>query len=113
MFQGPGIHHQTAKKHSLCLSVLSHIPFKKTQVNQALHSPIPRDIANHRHRLAIDLYLIPVYGKPNEQEEPYLYRSEAKAGTTKFFAYATVYVIRAHQRGTLAVHAIAKGETSV
>ncbi len=56
---------------------------------------------------------MPYYGRPSEAEAPYIYRFEAKAGTTSFFAYATVYVIHAHQRVTLAVHAIQRGETAV
>jgi putative transposase len=56
---------------------------------------------------------LPYYGQPNEAEAPYIYRSQAKAGTTSFFAYATVYVIRAHRRVTLAIHAVQRGETMV
>lgn len=81
------------------------------QANEALQGRLPDGIRNHRHRLAIDLHLIPYYGVPNEQEAPYIYRSKAKAGTTTFFAYATVYVIRRHHRVTLALHAIPRGET--
>lgn len=83
------------------------------QVNQALQSRLPLSIANHRHRLAIDLNLLPYYGTPSDAAAPYLYRSQAKAGTTTFFAYATVYVIRCHQRFTLALHAVRRGETLV
>lgn len=83
------------------------------QLNRALQSHLPSGIANHRHRLAIDLHLLPYYGRPSEAEAPYIYRSEAKAGTTSFFAYATVYVIRTHQRVTLAIHAVQRGETAV
>lgn len=83
------------------------------QLNRALQSHLPSGIANHRHRLAIDLHLLPYYGRPSEAEAPYIYRSEAKAGTTSFFAYATVYVIRTHQRVTLAIHAVQREETAV
>lgn len=83
------------------------------QVNAALQSRLPSGIVNHRHRLAIDLHLLPYYGQPSEAEVPYIYRSQAKAGTTSFFAYATVYVIRAHRRVTLAIHAVRRGETMV
>ncbi len=83
----------------------------EVQLNEALQSRLPAAIPNHRHRLAIDLNLIPYYGKPTPEEAPYIYRSRAKAGTTSFFAYATVYVIRAHQRVSLAIHAIPRGET--
>ena len=83
------------------------------QLNQALQAKLPSQIVNRRQRLAIDLHLIPYYGKPNEAEGRYVYRSCAKLGTTRFFAYATVYVIRAQQRVTLAVHAVPTGETLV
>ena len=85
----------------------------EAQLNDALHRRLPPQIANHRHRLAIDLNLIPYYGQPTSEEASYIYRSQAKAGTTSFFAYATVYVIRAHQRVSLAIHAIPRGETLV
>ena len=85
----------------------------EAQLNQALHSRLPAEIPNHRHRLALDLNLIPYYGQPTSEEADYIYRSRAKAGTTSFFAYATVYVISAHQRVTLAIHAIPRGETLV
>lgn len=102
---GNGVRHHLNKLEQM-------LPLER-QLNAALHQRLPKDIANHRHRLAIDLHLIPYYGTPNEQERPYLYRSQAKAGTTTFFAYATVYVVRCHQRVTLAVHAIPRGETLV
>lgn len=60
------------------------------QQNAALQSHLPSGLVNHRHRLAIDLHLLPYYGQPSEAEAPYIYRSQAKAGTTSFFAYATV-----------------------
>jgi putative transposase len=85
----------------------------ESQLNAALQSHLPSGIVNHRHRLAIDLHLLPYYGQPSEAEAPYIYRSQAKAGTTSFLAYATVYVIRAHRRVTLAIHAVRREETAV
>lgn len=85
----------------------------EAQVNAALQSRLPSGIVNHRHRLAIDLHLLPYYGQPSEAEAPHIYRSQAKAGTTSFWAYATVYVIRAHRRVILAIHAVRRGETMV
>ena len=95
------------------LNQLEDMAELETQANETLQGRLPDSIGNHRHRLAIDLHLIPYYGVPNEQERSYLYRSQAKAGTTTFFAYATVYVIGRHQRVTLALHAIPRGETMV
>jgi putative transposase len=83
------------------------------QINAALQSRLPSGIGRKKHCLAIDLHLIPYYGKPTAIEKPYIYRSQAKAGTTSFFAYATVYGIRRHKRVTLAIHAVPQQETLV
>ena len=95
------------------LSKLKDLSKLEAQLKQALQAQLPSQIVNRRQRLAIDLQLIPYYGKASDVEGRYLYRSEAKSGTTRFFAYATVYVIRAQQRVTLAVHAVPQGETLV
>ena len=83
------------------------------QVNTALQSRIPPKLAKKRHRMAIDLHLIPYYGKPTETEANYVYRSQAKSGTTRFFAYATIYVICRNKRVTLGIHAVPCDETMV
>lgn len=85
----------------------------ETQVNGLLQARLPANIVNYKQRLAIDLHLIPYYGEPSDAELPYIYRSAAKAGTTRFYAYATVYVIRHQQRVTLAIHAVPADETLV
>jgi Transposase DDE domain len=83
------------------------------QLNTALQSRIPPKLRNRSHRLAIDLHLIPYYGKPTDIEANYVYRSQSKAGTTRFFAYATVYAICRNKRVTLAIHAVPCNETLV
>ena len=95
------------------LSKLEDMSQLEAQLNQTLQAKLPSQIVNRRQRLAIDLHLIPDYGKASDVEGRYLYRSAAKSGTTRFFAYASVYVIRAQQRVTLAVHAVPQGETRV
>lgn len=85
----------------------------EAQLNQALQSRVPSRILGGKHRLAIDLHLIPYYGTPTATELPYIYRSQAKSGTTAFFAYATVYVIARNKRVTLAIHAVHRQETLV
>lgn len=74
--------------------------------------PFPSGIVNHRHHLAIDLHLLPYCGQPSEAEAPYIYRSQASGGTTSFCACATVYVIPAHRRVTLAIRRVRRGETA-
>jgi hypothetical protein len=83
------------------------------QLNAALQSRLPSRIKKRKHPLAIDIHLIPYYGEPTAAEAPYIYRSKAKSGTTRFFAYATVYLIRRHKRVTLALHALPRHETLV
>lgn len=95
------------------LDKLEDMSSLEAQLNAALHHRLPSKAINHRHRLAIDLHLIPYYGEPTAIEGPYIYRSQAKAGTTTFFAYASVYLIRRHHRVTLALHPVRQDETLV
>jgi hypothetical protein len=95
------------------LDKLDDMDSLETQLNAALQHQLPPKVVNHRHRLAIDLHLLPYYGHPSAQEVPYIYRSQAKAGTTSFFAYASVYLIRRHHRVTLAIHPVRNDETLV
>ncbi|MDV2992304.1 MAG: ISH3 family transposase ISMbu7 [Chroococcidiopsis sp. SAG 2025] len=95
------------------LDKLDEMQGLEAQLNQALQSRVPPRIARGKQRLAIDLHLIPYYGNPTPAEQPYIYRSQAKLGTTSFFAYATVYVIARNKRVTLAVHAVHRQETLV
>jgi hypothetical protein len=95
------------------LEKLDEMKSLEQQLNAALQSRIPPKLRNRSHRLAIDLHLIPYYGKPTDIEANYVYRSQAKAGTTRFFAYATVYAICRNKRVTLAIHAVPCTETLV
>lgn len=83
------------------------------QLNAALQSRMPAKLRKGKHCMAIDLHLIPYYGSASEAEAPYLYRSQAKAGTTSFFAYATIYVVCRNKRVTLGIHAVPCQETLV
>ena len=95
------------------LDKLADMATLEQHLNEALQSRIPPKISKGKHRIAIDLHLIPYYGNPSEAEAPYIYRSQAQAGTTSFFAYATVYVICRNKRVTLAIHAVHRQETLV
>ena len=85
----------------------------KGQLNDALAARMPGRLQGTRQRLAIDLNLIPYYGTPSAEEEPYIIRSQAKAGTCSFYAYATAYVIAKGKRITLALHPVRREETMV
>jgi len=95
------------------LDKLDDMDSLEAQLNAALHHQLPSKVINHRHKLAIDLHLLPYYGCASAQEAPYIYRSQAKAGTTSFFAYATLYLIRRHHRVTLGIHPVRNDETLV
>jgi len=95
------------------LDKLNDMATLERQLNGVLRSRIPAKICKGKHRIAIDLHLIPYYGRASETEAPYIYRSQAKDGTTSFFAYATVYVICRNKRVTLGIHAVHRQETLV
>ena len=65
---------------------INNFELLESQINQALKSRIPARIQKGCLKIAIDLNLIPYYGKPLNEELPYIYRSEAKSGTCSFYA---------------------------
>jgi putative transposase len=79
------------------------------RLNRALAAGLSRGLRRGRHRLALDLTLIPYHGQPMTDEAE-VYRSQAKSGTTHFHAYATAYLIRHGQRFTVALTAVGKGD---
>lgn len=95
------------------LSKVRTVEEVEAQLNGALKARIPARIRKGRQKVSIDLNLIPYYGIPSEEEQPYIYRSQAKAGTCSFYAYATLYVIAKGKRITLALHAVENTERLV
>ena len=59
-------------------------------------------------KFAIDFNEIPFYGTESNKDDTR--NSRAKKGTTRFFVYATIYVILRNKRYTLAVKYVRKGE---
>ncbi len=57
--------------------------------------------------------MIPYYGKADAEELPYIYRSQAKAGTCSFYAYATLYILKKGKRVTLAILGVRWLDTKV
>jgi putative transposase len=74
----------------------------EAQCQAVLTDRLPDDVVRRRQRVAIDLTSLPYYGCP-AVEAGELRRGEAKAGTTRFHAYATAYLVRAGRRLTLAL----------
>ena len=95
------------------LSKIDNFPELEKEINQALISKLPRRIKKRKHKIAIDLNLIPYYGTSRIKEEDYIYRSQAKNGTRSFFAYATIYIITKNKRLTIALLGVKRSYTSV
>jgi hypothetical protein len=70
--------------------------------NALLVERLPPGLLGRRLRVAIDLTLLPYYGRTTVEPDQ-LRRGEAQAGTTRFHCYATASVLRAGQRVTLAL----------
>jgi DDE family transposase len=84
----------------------------KRKVNAAFRAHLPRALRRRRKRplrVIIDLTLIPYYGE-HSLDNLEIYRSQKKAGTRSFFAYATAYVLFHGQRFTLAVTPVTRSE---
>ncbi len=103
-----------------CGSDIRYHPDKYNDMNElesnickALHDRLPPRIYKGRQAVAVDLNLIPWYGKPSPAEEPYICRSQAKVGTCSFCAYATLYIIRKGKRITAAVIPVRRDDTDV
>src|SRR5436305_1511133 len=80
----------------------THAPLPTRPGNAALVAHLPDDVVPRPQRVAIDVTLLPSYGRP-AVEAGELRRGEAKAGTTRFHAYATAYLVRDGRRLTLAL----------
>ena len=95
------------------LNKISDFKELEIQLNSALKSKIPKGLKKKNLILAIDLNLIPYYGKPKDSEKSYIYRSKAKDGTGSFYAYATLYTIKKGKRVTLAIRGVRWQDTKV
>ena len=82
------------------------------KVNAAFRAHLPKALRRRRKRplrVIVDLTLIPYYGD-HALDNLEIYRSEKKAGTRSFFAYATAYVLLHGQRFTLAVTPVTRSD---
>jgi len=89
--------------HDALLPQLADHAKLQHQINRLLLRST-RKLVNAKRRaypLAIDLNLIPYYGKPGSTE--WIYTSKARQGTKRFHADATAYVICHGQRYTVAL----------
>jgi hypothetical protein len=94
-----------APSYNLLYTYLKNIVLKpltleeiEKRCNDVIVSTFPPRLNVHPQKVAIDLVLIPFYGDEETEE---IRRSQAKKSTTKFFCYASAYLIKKNKRITL------------
>ncbi len=75
----------------------------EAQMNAVLQRRLPKKLLAPRLPTAVDITEIPYHGQYDEDEEEIVRRGRAKSGTTHFYCFATLYVIKKHKRYTLAI----------
>lgn len=91
------------------LATLPNYAELQRRVQRALVGDLPKALRRRRQILAVDLHLVPYYGQAF-QDPKEIYRSQAKAGTNSFHAYASLYVVCHGQRFTVALTPVTQGE---
>jgi hypothetical protein len=79
----------------------------QARLNRALQDCVPKAVRRGKRaaKVAIDLNLLPYYGRPDPKDNM-VYRGQEKAGTHYHHAYATAYLVRKGRRFTLAMLAV-------
>jgi putative transposase len=91
------------------LATLPEFAELEKRLNRALMGDGSKALRRRQQRLAIDLHLVPYYSQPFADAKE-IYRSQAKAGTNHFHAYASAFVVGHGQRSTVALTAVERGE---
>jgi len=82
----------------------------ESRLNEGFKASLPRNLLSKPIEAAIDLKLVPYWGKAKEGEEEFLISGKPQHGTTKFFGYASIYLIKKDKRFTLGVRAVRRSE---
>jgi hypothetical protein len=90
-------------------AALPELPELERRLNRALATELPKALRRKARMIAIDLTLIPYHGQPLHDKKE-IYRSNPKAGTSHFHAYATAAVVHKGHRYTLALTRVEYGE---
>jgi putative transposase len=77
------------------------------RLNRALADTLPKAVrqGKRRYPVAIDLVLLPYYGRPDPNDDQ-VYKGPEKASTHHHYAYATAYLVRKGRRFTLAMRTV-------
>lgn len=74
----------------------------EAEVNELLTTKLPRKLLKIKLPVAIDMTELPYHGQGAE-DDPFVRRGRAKSGTTHFYVFATLYVVKKNRRYTLAI----------
>lgn len=96
----------TTLKHTVVTP--DDLPGLTQRLNDGLAATLPPGLTKRAQKVAIDLTLIPFYG---DEATPGVYRSQAKQSTTKFFCFASAYVIKKQKRATLCVRFVESSDS--
>lgn len=91
------------------LKNMGELPDVEKQLNKLLTAKLPRKLLKSKLPAAIDLTEIPYHGQ-HAEDDPYVRRGRAKSGTTHFYVFATLYVVKKNKRYTLAIVLMRQGE---
>lgn len=80
------------------------------RLNAGLGQCLPKRLRKRSWRMAIDFTEVPYYGKPDRSKEE-LRKNRAKAGTSRFHAYATACIVHHGYRFTVALTWVKRGES--
>jgi len=91
---------------------LTPLPLSQVEpaLNELLTDTWPKHLLHKSLEIAIDLKLVPYYGEVPPGEKDFLLSGPARRGTTTFFGYASIYVIKNNKRFTLALAALRRSE---
>jgi hypothetical protein len=88
------------------------LPTLEKRLNGALTQSWPQRLKRRAWPIAIDWYLEPYYGQP-QQSKNEIYYGKPRQGTTKFHAYATACIVQHGERYTLALTWVRRHESTV
>ena len=94
------------------LSDEAHLNELEAKINQMLVSRLPGKLLHSKLPGAIDITEIPYHGQHDEEDE-HIRRSKPKEGTSHFFCFGTLYVVKKNRRYTIALTLYRRSDTAV
>ena len=89
-----------------------HLNELESKVNKMLVSRLPGKLLHSKLPGAIDVTEIPYHGNHDEDDD-HVRRSKPKEGTSHFFCFGTLYVVKKHKRYTIALTLYRRSDTPV